>query len=1003
MEKNINNKLRLLIEKINFDTQLGIRFLFWIIIWTVCSNIIIFYIPQINIFQVQHDILPTLYQIVGTILISLFIFIAAEGMRDRNEKYKLQILLKESKLPTVIILFLFSITILPFVQYRIIFIIALGSLMGFIFLSINAVYKIISIIRNATELWKYHRILFTNRIKKVTQFAINIRLENKNLSNILNKYKNDYIRIWFPERDAKCTFLKSKQEGTITSMSLDKLEDILQDIIDCRPIEKKVSKGSEITPQPPSQSTSDNFLDYKINESQYVNLYIQVGNQIKEGAPLLSFSNQLQINDNLKEKLQDQLNNLIQVERLTVVDEVRDEIEGHRDKVKQLIKEENVLQFKKYLDLYFDSVKEFVNQILKHGLFSYEESKKEMNSISLNESEGWPPLIWFKDHIMDFFKNSIELDSNKIYENIKWFSYHLIKLSQEKNDHLIFRETLFLWLRQLYHLSEYSFKDKEKKMKNHADFFETYIISLIFSNIRESSDTLSKKESYAIHLLEIVKSMFECILKRELYFLLNNFQEIIIKIVNDDDKLAEQSINVMKIFTQDNSIFEDQNSYKSRKLQFLFGFGVCLEQLKSNMSQLTEFKELQKSVEGSIPILLKEYLKIYPLICNENVNKFWQWSFFNMPTNMEFKQDPWDIDRDTYFLKLLSKIPENEFKSLKINQLDPKTLLHLKSLDVSLTRNSQTPCINSTIKEFFKKITKHQHQQREKYIGRMELNTDKVQHFIDVFSEEFKKKPTMRHLFKKRNISYKNKENMPIFSINIIEPKDYFLSDKEELELFRARETRSLSISFSDGFIESENKFLQDEILKKCTKKEVIYSSFKEELINRKWKDSERLILDINTFNRIAREYPIFKIEENKSTKRDFFKQCLKIQNRTIPFSTSNLRKTNIRAMIFDTSKLPILEMFNPAEKQKDTSLTFQFLEDIGISVGIGNFSHNTQLMNNILKKPPEWLSKIGNKKDQREYLTQHVNIMIAQGINLNWKNIQTPIGTGFIISDLSN
>jgi len=1007
MEKNINNKLRSLIEKINLDIQLVIGFISWIVIWTTCLKVIIFYIPQISIFPVQHGILPTLYQTVGTILISLFIFIAAEGMRDRNEKYKLQILLKESKLPTVIILFLLSIILLPFVQYRNISTIALGSLIGFIFLGIRAVYRIISIISNAKELWKFHIDVFMNRIKQVTKFAINIRLENQKLSNILNKYKNNYIRIWFFKKNVKRTYLKSKQEGTITFMSLDKLKIIFQALIDHRSInERKVSKEPN-TVQPSPQSTQDNSSNYETNELQYINLYIKAGDPIKKGDPLLSFSEQLQINEILKEKLQDQLNNLIQVERLTVVDVVRDEIEGHRDKVKQLIKEKNIFQLEKYFNLYFDLVKEFLHQISQpqYGQYSYEESKKEMNSIPTKEHEGWPPLIWLKDHIMDFFENSIELNSNKIYKDVQWFSYHLIDLAQEKNDHLIFREALFLWLRQLYYLSECNFKDKEEQMKNHVNFFKEYAISLIFSNIRESNNALSKKGSYAIHLLEIIKNMFECLLKRELHFLLNNFLEIIIKIVNDDDGLAGQSINVMKIFTQDNSIFEDQSSYRSRKLQFLFGFGVCLEQLKSkksSISTLTEFKELQKSVEDPLPILLKEYLKIYPLISNKNVNQFWHWSFFNMPLNMEVRVSNWEKYRNMYFFKLLSKIPEYEFESLDINQLDPIILSSLESLG-SLTLNGNSQIITPTIKEFFKKITKYQHQQRVKYIGQMELNKNKVQHFINVFSDEFKKTANFRKIFKTKICEYKKGQQSPVFSINYIDSKEYFISDNRELNLWRQNNLNSIPLSCSQGFTRAEDKFLINEIIENCKKNKtnLNYKEFKKSLINsEEWGDHSMLIINHRKFyNKLYKDQNL-KLEINYSNA--FLKQhSLKLKNKNIYCILTNQSQIDSAIAIFNVEKLPALEMFDPSPEENGELFAFQFLKDIGISIGIGDFAHNNKLMNSTLNTPPDWLTKMGDKEKQKEYLVQHVNLKIFQVVNLNWNNIKTPIGTYFNISDL--
>ena len=108
--KSIHNKLLHLTEKKYFNVRLTFIFIVWICFCSISLYAISLFISTKDI--LHSSSLLTSYQIVGTIFISLFIFIAAEGMRDRDNKYKLKILLKESALPTIIILFLFSIILL---------------------------------------------------------------------------------------------------------------------------------------------------------------------------------------------------------------------------------------------------------------------------------------------------------------------------------------------------------------------------------------------------------------------------------------------------------------------------------------------------------------------------------------------------------------------------------------------------------------------------------------------------------------------------------------------------------------------------------------------------------------------------------------------------------------------------------------------------------------------------------------------------------------------------
>ena len=91
--------------------------------------------------------------------------------------------------------------------------------------------------------------------------------------------------------------------------------------------------------------------------------------------------------------------------------------------------------------------------------------------------------------------------------------------------------------------------------------------------------------------------------------------------------------------------------------------------------------------------------------------------------------------------------------------------------------------------------------------------------------------------------------------------------------------------------------------------------------------------------------------------------------------------------------------MFNPAEPEKEL-FPFQYLKDLGISIGIGDFSHNPALMKRLTDKPPDWLIQQGDKKAQEEYLSARVNIKILQGLHLSWETVKGLVGEAFKIID---
>ena len=53
-------------------------------------------------------------------------------------------------------------------------------------------------------------------------------------------------------------------------------------------------------------------------------------------------------------------------------------------------------------------------------------------------------------------------------------------------------------------------------------------------------------------------------------------------------------------------------------------------------------------------------------------------------------------------------------------------------------------------------------------------------------------------------------------------------------------------------------------------------------------------------------------------------------------------------------------------------------VEDI-FYMDIQAFSENEELMNEFIKKPPEWLQKIGDEQKQREHLRERVRIQIFE------------------------
>ena len=622
--------------KILFDGKIALIFIFAALFISIIVKDIES-VLQVATLSYQHML--GIYAILGALLGALFIFTAAEGLRDRNEKYKVRILLNSSKLNTLILLFLLSLIPLIFPQLHVF---SLSALISFIIFSGYSVYQILSMLLNIEVLLNKEINLFRKGIKKATDFVTDCRSKNKELLKRMkeNQIKLQYICV-FPPFFINFEMLKIEKEGIVTDIDLDKLKSIAGKIDKAitAASRKKALSDAQIIPESSANSQINmpepqrdpkpkekNFSE-QISESKYFS--ILVGNSIKEETPILSFDKNIQID---KSKIQKQLKQAVTVEKSTVVLEVKAELEEFKIMMEKFIKAKNFNQFKRRFDSYFEMAKIFLTCLSeKNQLYSYQEAKTD-SGMALGEASSWPPLSWLTDHVMSFFEKAREIkktgdsESKNIYEEIKWLSYRLMIFSKEKNDHLLFQKSLALWQRQFYILSKG--KVDEKEIKDHVNFFRNYIITPVFFETIEEG-IKEERKNYAVFLLEIIKGVFESALSQNLSCLFPHIAKIIRHISEkpfSTEPSYYRSFANIKYLAISPLAFKSPESYESKRLQFLFGLGAYLES-QSN-SELNHIKEV---IRDSIPRLrfadLENYLKIYPLMMSAETEKFWHWIF----------------------------------------------------------------------------------------------------------------------------------------------------------------------------------------------------------------------------------------------------------------------------------------------------------------------------------------------------------------------------------------
>ena len=98
-----------------------------------------------------------------------------------------------------------------------------------------------------------------------------------------------------------------------------------------------------------------------------------------------------------------------------------------------------------------------------------------------------------------------------------------------------------------------------------------------------------------------------------------------------------------------------------------------------------------------------------------------------------------------------------------------------------------------------------------------------------------------------------------------------------------------------------------------------------------------------------------------------------------IPIFEIYHREMDKQILILNKTQFGQLIQLSPLNEGEDEKL----LKDI-FYMDIQAFSENTDLMDQFIKEPPEWLRKIGNEQKQREYLKEYARIHIFERFEYN-------------------
>lgn len=258
------------------------------------------------------------------------------------------------------------------------------------------------------------------------------------------------------------------------------------------------------------------------------------------------------------------------------------------------------------------------------------------------------------------------------------------------------------------------------------------------------------------------------------------------------------------------------------------------------------------------------------------------------------------------------------------------------------------------------------------------ISQKRVQEFKKEVLKTFYEGANMRDIFAKYFNTYEDKtkektDKKDRFGINIVDDKASFF---DEWHVHYVGWGENYGRDLASG----ENSRLLDDIAKDCD--EITKEEFESTLAKIENPNDIVIFATNIAFWRVFEDSKNFKPKWHRGIKQleiKGFAGWYEFDGQSIPVFETYHRKIDKQILILNKSKIGRLVQLSPLnEGEKVESVADIFYMDIQA------FSENEELMEEFIKKPPEWLQKVGDEQKQREHLQERVRIQIFERFEYN-------------------
>jgi len=953
---------------------------------------------------------------IGAIIFALVIFIA-ESLRDDEAKDRARVLLKESYLfplavSEILVFFIFIWGDVNF--WSVIPVAAIGLF------TIWSLSRIIAVLLSRYQFAQKRAELLKERLQQSIDLAIDERIGNNILFSKLNE-KEIKLEFYPFSIDNQSEFycFNAEKFGIISDINLRNLKEIA-DIIDSEARRNGFSfageEKSEIDIKEEDEVQKSESKTLPRNSRRYL---LKKFHDIidEEHRMLICIDKKLLKNTRKLDELDSLIKSAFIIKPIdNFAEEVRYEISGVKDQFITAISNKHLGKIEELLSLYIKLAEGFLEYITKcGGGYSAEQARKERHSLF----SGWEQVRWLSSDIRDLFEKAMQSHDREIIRNIAYLPIAIAWRAIEKNDHYLFQE--FIWFAELLYI--FSTKERDKDLRSFLiDRSWRYLkeISDVYVEAKLRKDVLNKEElenlrDFGIYFFTIFQNLLKRSFDNKDFVSFEEFKRTTQKLFNyfkpsesvqntEDikwrlEKLAltpEQRSELENILEKQLLLENIEKEIAIRRNQMYFGLASwILEQFLQNKTD-EKIKQFYQAIQAVFPSRIEEFTEIFLKTHSFEVEDFWGWSRWEM--EMESKVHSIQIleKLERFYaiksLSLLADKTEEEIRKIKLpHNRDLAYLAEgirdlIKILDdiKSNPDNWKFALTDSAIskvdsfKNLLSKAKEAQEQEELEIKRKQNISQKKVKEFKNDVLKGFYETIVLRDIFCYYNL-LKKKLNEPIkdkktrFGINIVEDKAVFF-EKWYVHF------GNCGNNYGRNFATGENSYILDEIAKSC--QEISKEDFESTLS--KFKNPKDVVI-------FATNIAFWRFfEDSKNFKPKWYRDIKQLEvkgfggwydfnGQLVPVFETYHRKIEKQVLILNKNKIGQLIQLSPLNEGEDESL----VKDI-FYINIRAFSENNDLMEQFIKKPPEWLKKIGNEQKQREHLQERVLIHIFERFEYN-------------------